>query len=65
MIRATWRTSGSQGRDFWRPTRLHKIGLVTGLVFIGLGISTYLGDGSQTSRSDNPARLLGASALPA
>ena len=36
---------GKPVRDFWgRRTRFQKIGLVAGLVFIGLGISTYVGD---------------------
>ena len=36
---------GKPIRDFWgRRTRLQKTGLVAGLVFIGLGISTYVGD---------------------
>jgi hypothetical protein len=36
---------GTRLRGFWdRRTRIQKIGLVAGLVFIGLGISTYLGD---------------------
>ena len=36
---------GKQVRDFWgRRTRRQKNGFVAGLVFIGLGISTYVGD---------------------
>ena len=36
---------GKPVRDFWgRRTRRQKNGLVAGLVFIGLGISTYVGD---------------------
>ena len=36
---------GKPVRDFWgRRTHWQKNGLVAGLVFIGLGISTYVGD---------------------
>ena len=43
---------GKPVRDFWgRRTSFQKFGLVAGFVFIGLGISAYVGDGSQTTSS--------------
>ena len=44
---------GKPVRDFWgRRSRRQKIGLVAGFVFIGLGISEYVGDGSRTTSSE-------------